>query len=1307
MSSSPSEPENAASAAESVRSGSGQLDIHKSPDDGQSQDKRSPPRWTPPSRTTSSHPTSLLTQGLNRPAVASEITGAATHSNARRQPSVPSLQPPQSSLFTLPEEDSQNNGIYKLEPQDAPSTMAMVAQAPASDVGPHRAGAPQNGMSEVNMHDMAHLNVLLSNHKDLFNRARGRGTSLERTEKERKVHYPPQRSYSLNPGDTGMSHGPMPLALEGESISNNPPIEGVRASYRSWRDVRPGVAAEKAWSIGGQGGDSNEGGQVERSITEALAGVEPNSRSRKASHSLRFFKEGLPEDNVRKKDKNRGRSKESTSRGPRTSLDAHTHHDSDHPPTLSSSRTSSRPSALPSPIDPAEIWLSEMSKSSTAICQSLNPTEGLEPEGDYFDEANGIETIPEDQLKAMPPQLLEEIRRYHNLTPGAGKGSSFSRSIPLTQAEKSKSPNEEQPSQPQEREDKDSDGADLSPVKSCDEDESSEEHISSALFVPHQTPHESPDREEDEENIGGLSRKSSDSQQWLEEHEVVSQVVDDQHVSEEPKRRSQSISTRLEKPPQAEYEGYFPDTTSSDQELQEDTGYTTREESSFTDDPDLTPTESFKQPVAFPATLKKGTRDQPQKRKRPLEAIELIPYSHQVGGHTTMWRFSKRAVCKQLNNRENEFYEKVERYHPRLLKFLPRYIGVLNVTFEKQQRRKTSSKKDAAETLAEPKQDKEENLGGAQGNHVDSTAVADNPVVDQPTDFRRVISQSLQSSSVPIPKVTFADNRHIIPTSLLQPQTPFLDLQRSRSDVTSLSTEPQAYTQSSTKDGNALNRPTLSQRHAVSWGATTVNKKLRNEVFGEAFLQQPIPIHRHKRPASTHRSLAQKQHSLRASNSDPNLKPAKQDTDTSALLPEKSIRRQAMETAAERKNLTAPLTSSTAHASDEEEEYEFDEKAGTSAPEPEIARSNSPKGRRPRRYSSGGLRRKPAEVAQGRGDLKYFEEADDAGYKGDVDDVFHMDPDSSRGEKATPISNEQTPPPEPASIAAASTPAAVEQGTMLPPNPLLDSPRPVNPKEAQTHPDSRVEYFLLLEDLTAGMKRPCIMDLKMGTRQYGVDANEKKQKSQQKKCAETTSKELGVRVCGLQVWDMKTQSYIFQDKYFGRDLKVGRQFQDALTRFLYDGVDYSSVLRHIPTVIRKLSELEVIIRSLVGYRFYAASLLMFYDGDAGDEYESDSAPVDRELKGNKKEIDFKIADFANCVTNENIYSIDKPCPPKHPDLPDTGFLRGLRSLRKYFLAIQKEIQAKEMGKISPEIRNGWLFDELLEADEEDEGGISY
>jgi inositol-hexakisphosphate kinase len=281
-------------------------------------------------------------------------------------------------------------------------------------------------------------------------------------------------------------------------------------------------------------------------------------------------------------------------------------------------------------------------------------------------------------------------------------------------------------------------------------------------------------------------------------------------------------------------------------------------------------------------------------------------------------------------------------------------------------------------------------------------------------------------------------------------------------------------------------------------------------------------------------------------------------------------------------------------------------------------------------------------------------------------------------------------------------------------NGVVPIPRPVNPKEAQTQRDKRVEFFLLLEDLTAGMKRPCIMDLKMGTRQYGVDANKKKQSSQRRKCAETTSKELGVRVCGLQVWDVTTKSYIFQDKYFGRKLKVGREFQDALQRFLFDGVNYTSILRHIPTILHKLSELEVLIEDLRGYRFYAASLLMFYDGDVDDEGDNTyTSTTAKHPKASKREIDFKIADFANCVTAENdsFAFKERACPPQHPNEPDKGFLRGLKSLRKYFIDIQKEVVEIERRRgVNVEegkdiITNGHeLIDDPLD---EDLGEVSY
>ncbi|OBT65598.1 hypothetical protein VE03_05538 [Pseudogymnoascus sp. 23342-1-I1] len=1109
--------------------------------------------------------------------------------------------------------------------------------------------SPPGNAARYNLHDMniSHVNALLHDHRAFLRSTRVRGSSLERTSREKMgviAAAAAQRdggggttTTTTNPGDTGYSYSRPPTDGEGIApgdISERPPTEGFRAEYRSWRDGQRMPGAGMAWSIGDEALSPGEDGQVEKSITQALAGETHNSRSRKSSHSVRLFKEGLPDETAR-----RSRLRDESGKGGagEGAGEAQTRGDEKLSPIAGSTEQTPADDVSSSYFDlpvaePTSVTAPTSRHHTVAGRLSRANTTGK------FDESP---RRPERQ-NTLPAQLLDDLRSRHNLTPAATKGSSFSNSIPITDSER-QSTADLSISVPSDDSTAAATSGDEKPRTESpnSDEESSEEKISSALFVPHQSsrepgdesPHHTPPCREPSAD---RRERVKESEQWLVEHEVA--PIEGDRTAAEKEGEAAKLSPELVSPRSRTASGYFSQASSntlssSDASYPSAKGEEQVPVAQEQGEEEVTPTERRPSLQEYTAKTRERapTQDSAQQQQQqqpppipkaagPLEAIELIPYKHQVGGHTTLWRFSKRAVCKQLNNRENQFYETVEHYHPALLKFMPRYIGVLNVTFEKQLKRKPTLK----------------TAGAAELSAAKSTAGAYNgaaPAIADANGIRpRVISQSLAAGPIPTPTVTFADNRHIIPKSFMQgpipltAEAPYKSL--SDSNVHASPDHKQGRSTSEPVNGE---RPSLSDRHAVSWGATTVNRKLRYEVFGEAFLRQPVQVQPHKKPGQHHHHhhrrdlVAQRAvggvgaQTLRATTSDSNLG-GREEEDV-------SLRMQAIKAAAARRGtagggsptkagrggVAIPSATATAPVAVEGkngengvlsgDEEEFAEQIGTSAPEAEpVVPVETPKGKKKRRYSSGGLRRKPEGGEDSRGSLQYFAEADDPGYTGDAEeDVFAMDADvvlpvalqTTTSLPTLPIIHE--PPPsangveQPRLAEVEIIPTATNAPTP-PPLPVL--PRPANPKEAQTQtqPDSRVEYFLLLEDLTAGMRRPCIMDLKMGTRQYGVDADASKQASQRRKCAATTSRALGVRVCGLQVWDRESGGYIFQDKYYGRDLTEGEGFRGALRRFLWDGQTAA---------------------------------------DTPDNQQPPPPP----RRG--RDIDFKIADFANCVTAEN------------------------------------------------------------------------
>lgn len=464
-------------------------------------------------------------------------------------------------------------------------------------------------------------------------RSSGRGTSLERTDRE---HWSKDVAFSSRTYSDTSTSPLLASTLDRDLGPSNGRLDsGAAPSQRSPArprkpDHRVSMGPEKAWSIGSDDLNNGQDGQVEKSIAEVLAGVEPNARSRKASHSLRFFKEGLPEETMKRRESRLGPSPRERLPPSANDADFDRHrgatHGDDHFKSLQ-----------PTP-GPAEEAPGRLSRTRT-FPLSISVHKYSEEPQDYF------HVRREHKGHADPQTPLDNGQVHEEKSPKVSGGLPADR-------EARAGP---------------SDAADA--VE--DGEISGEEKISSAVFLPHKGPHAAPDSPCDvEEDLDATSdpgvthQRNADGSAWL--------VKADEPEVDEPKS------------PEGSTEDIARDTTTNrpHDSGPRSPGINLPEKAAPAASPspelDRAQQESSLPPQVGPQDYEDHVHDHQLGAQQPLDAIELVPYSHQVGGHTTLWKFSKRAVCKQLNNRENEFYEDIERYHRDLLPFLPRYASPPN-----------------------------------------------------------------------------------------------------------------------------------------------------------------------------------------------------------------------------------------------------------------------------------------------------------------------------------------------------------------------------------------------------------------------------------------------------------------------------------------------------------------------------------------------------------------------------------------------------------------------------------------------------
>jgi len=178
--------------------------------------------------------------------------------------------------------------------------------------------------------------------------------------------------------------------------------------------------------------------------------------------------------------------------------------------------------------------------------------------------------------------------------------------------------------------------------------------------------------------------------------------------------------------------------------------------------------------------------------------------------------------------------------------------------------------------------------------------------------------------------------------------------------------------------------------------------------------------------------------------------------------------------------------------------------------------------------------------------------------------------------------------------------------------------------------------YIVIEDLTHGFKKPCILDVKIGKQSYGEDASEEKKASMEAKDKKSTTWTLGARITAMKVFRHDINDYIKKGKAEGKDV-TAENFGSALSEYFHNGKELRKSL--IPKFLEKIYKIKEWAESQSDLRIYSSSILFVYDADE----ENDNVII-------------KLIDFAHVfkITDEG---------------KDDGYIFGVNNLVQHLEAI--------------------------------------
>jgi hypothetical protein len=189
-------------------------------------------------------------------------------------------------------------------------------------------------------------------------------------------------------------------------------------------------------------------------------------------------------------------------------------------------------------------------------------------------------------------------------------------------------------------------------------------------------------------------------------------------------------------------------------------------------------------------------------------------------------------------------------------------------------------------------------------------------------------------------------------------------------------------------------------------------------------------------------------------------------------------------------------------------------------------------------------------------------------------------------------------------------------------------------------PTTKPQRFILLRDVTDGFEKPCVLDVKMGVRGYGLNAPLAKKKSKSRKSLNTTSSTMGIRISGMRLCDRRSSKTTHYNKVQGRELTTESMLGFVRVFFLNEVGAVDTLL--VKRFMELLQGLEDVFQCQELFHFFTSSLLLTYD--AADPVNTAAVTM---------------VDFAHTYTVPEILRSEPQNTPR-----DEGYLAGLQNLVK-------------------------------------------